>query len=55
VAKRLLVISATSVPPERVFSTAGGIITKKRNALSDTSAADLIFLRENLKKKKSAT
>jgi hypothetical protein len=55
VAKRLLVIPATSVPSERVFSTAGGIITKKRNALSDTSAADLIFLRENLKKKKSAT
>jgi hypothetical protein len=51
VAKKMLIIPGTSVPSERVFSTAGGIITKKRNALSDRSAANLIFLKENCTKK----
>jgi hypothetical protein len=52
VARKFLIIPATSVPSERVFSAAGNIITKKRSALSDSAAAHLIFLRENMPKKK---
>jgi hypothetical protein len=52
VAKRHLVVPGTSVPSERVFSSAGGILTKKRSLLSDKNAAALIFLKENLKRKK---
>ena len=52
VAQKFLIIPGTSVPSERVFSTAGSIITKKRNRLSDDMAADFIFLAENLSKKK---
>jgi hypothetical protein len=48
---KMLIIPGTSVPSERVFSSAGGILTKKRSALSDISAADLIFLKENCSKK----
>ena len=35
----------TSVPSERVFSTAGNVITKKRSSLAPSTAANLIFLR----------
>jgi hypothetical protein len=51
VAMKMLIVPGTSVPSERVFSTAGGILTKKRSALSDSIAADLIFLKENCTKK----
>jgi hypothetical protein len=52
VAKKYIIIPGTSVPSERVFSAAGNIITKKRSALADSTAADLNFLRENMAKKK---
>lgn len=51
-AMKMLIIPGTSVPSERVFSTAGNIINKKRALLSDQFAGDLIFLRENVGKKK---
>lgn len=47
VARKYLAIPATSVPSERVFSSAGTIISKKRASLSDDVAADLIMLRGN--------
>jgi hypothetical protein len=52
VARKYLVFPGTSVPSERVFSTAGGILTKKRSSLADKSASNLIFLKENLKRRK---
>jgi hypothetical protein len=52
VAKKYLIVPGTSVPSERVFSAAGNIISKKRSLLADDTASNLIFLRENLAKKK---
>jgi hypothetical protein len=52
IAKKHLVVPGSSVPSEWVFSTAGNIITKKRSLLADVTASNLIFLRENLSKKK---
>ena len=49
VALKALILPGTSVPSERVFSSAGNIISKKRARLSDDCAASLIFLHENLK------
>ncbi len=49
VARKYLVVPATSVPSERVFSAAGSIITSKRASLADDTASTLIFLRENAK------
>lgn len=46
-----LQIPATSVPSERVFSTAGNILNKKRGALSASNADMLIFLHHNIKRK----
>ncbi len=46
-AQSYLSIPATSVPAERVFSTAGNVITKKRNRLSPDTAEMIIFLHEN--------
>ncbi len=51
VAKRHLCIPATSVPAERVFSTAGLIINHKRSSLLPENADMLIFLNKNLPKK----
>ena len=48
VAKRYLCIPATSVPAERVFSTAGMIINEKRSSLLPQNADMLIFLNKNL-------
>ena len=47
-AKRYLCIPATSVPAERVFSTAGLIINEKRSSLLPQNADMLIFLNKNL-------
>ncbi len=49
--ERVLSVPGTSVPSERVFSTAGNIISQKRCNLTDESAANLIFLRENMGRK----
>ena len=44
-ARRTLCIPATSAPSERVFSTAGLTISKKRASMNSDNAADMIFLR----------
>ena len=49
-AKRLLCVPATSVPAERVFSTAGLTKTNQRCSLSTDNADMLIFLQKNLPK-----
>ena len=43
-AKRYLAVSATSVPSERVFSTAGDIVSASRSALSASNVDKFIFL-----------
>ncbi len=48
VAAKYLSVPGMSVPTEQDFSTAGGIISKKRSSLTDENAAMLIFLKENL-------
>lgn len=48
-ARRYLAIPATSVPSERVFSTAGDIVTASRSALTADNVDKLIFLAENMK------
>jgi hypothetical protein len=46
-AKRLLCVPATSVPSERVFSTAGDIVTATRAQLKAKHVDMLIFLKKN--------
>ena len=48
VAAKYLSVPGMSIFTEQVFSTAGGIILKKRSSLTDENAAMLIFLKENL-------
>ncbi|KAK0145655.1 Zinc finger BED domain-containing protein 1 [Merluccius polli] len=48
-ARCYLAVPGTSVPSERVFSTAGDIVTAKRSTLSPGNADILIFLKKNLK------
>ncbi|CAM4579173.1 unnamed protein product [Leuciscus chuanchicus] len=48
-AKRYLCIPGTSVSSERVFSTAGDIITTQRSALSPEHVDEILFLNKNLK------
>lgn len=47
-AKRYLCVPGTSVPSERVFSTAGDIITAKRSCLTSEHVDQLLFLQKNL-------
>lgn len=47
-AKRYLCIPATSVASERVFSTAGDIISVQRSVLRHDHVDQLIFLKKNL-------
>ena len=48
-AKQYLCIPGTSVPSERVFSTAGDILNAKRSVLRSDHVDQLIFLKKNLK------
>lgn len=48
-AKGYLYIPATSVASEKVFSTAGDIISSKRSLLHPDHVDQLIFLKKNLK------
>lgn len=47
-AKTFLCIQGTSVPSERVFSTAGDIVTAQRSVLSADHVDVLIFLKKNM-------
>ena len=47
-ARWFLTGSVTSVPSERIFSSAGNIITDSRNKLSPELADKLIFLSNNV-------
>lgn len=47
-AKRYLCIPGTSVSAERVFSTAGDVITAKRSTLKPDHVDQLVFLQKNL-------
>jgi hypothetical protein len=48
-AKMLLTIPATSVPSERVFSTAGEVVSAQRASLTGENVDILIFLKKNMK------
>ncbi|CAM4502813.1 unnamed protein product [Leuciscus chuanchicus] len=47
-AKRLLCVPGTSFPSERIFSTAGDIVSANRSRLAPDSVDRLIFLHKNL-------
>ncbi|XP_049926278.1 E3 SUMO-protein ligase ZBED1-like [Epinephelus moara] len=49
-ARGYLAICGTSVRAERVFSTAGNIVTKQRSSLEPENVNHLVFLANNLKK-----
>ena len=50
-ARKFLCIMGTSVPSERVFSTAGLVVTSKRSQLNPESVDEIIFLNKALKRK----
>jgi len=45
-ARRVLTIPATSSTPERLFSTAGNVMTKKRSRLMCDNMEELVYLHE---------
>jgi len=45
-ARRVLAIPATSAAPERLFSTAGNVMTKKRSRLMCDNMEELVYLHE---------
>ena len=47
IAKMLFCITASSVPSECLFSTAGDLISQKRTRLQPECAQDLLFLNKN--------
>lgn len=51
IAKKTIIVPATSTPSERVFSTAGLILTEKRSRLKPDHLDMLIFLNRNLMEK----
>ena len=51
-AEKYLVVQGTSVPSERLFSTAGQILNSLRTRLTDDNTEMLIFLNANLKPNK---
>lgn len=53
-AKTYMCIPGTSVPSERVFSTAGDIVHSERSVLSPEHVDQLIFLKKNLSKDTTA-
>lgn len=48
VAYKYLIIQATSVPCERIFSTSGQLFNDKRASLKDKTARAVIFLNKNM-------
>ena len=48
-AKRFLCITSTSVPSERLFSSAGNLLSERRSRLSPENVEKLLFLYENNK------
>ena len=49
VARGILGIPATSTPAERIFSTAGLMVTKLRSCLKPSNVDAVVFLNKNLK------
>ena len=47
-AKRYLCVPATSIPAERIFSTARLVVSNKRSSLTPENADMLIFVNKNL-------
>jgi len=45
-ARRVLAIPTTSTAPERLFSTAGNVMTKKRSRLTCENMEELVYLHE---------
>ena len=45
-ARRVLAIPATSASPERLFSTVGNVMTKKRSRLTCDNMEELVYLHE---------
>ena len=45
---KYLIIPATSVPSERIFSVAGSILTKKRNRLGAKNVNTILKLNSNI-------
>lgn len=46
-ARSILVIQASSVASERIFSTAGDIVTSQRSRLTSDNVNNLVFLNKN--------